>query len=201
MIMRCTPIVARLVFSSIVFAPASTEAQVTVDVTKITYDQFVHDKIATTLYLAAWLSGYYNSKRNNQIVDLQALEENTTKVKNYCYDEKNFKVPVMKAVETVLGKASNRLAHNPDAGTAEADVTKITCDEFVARPAKIATPLHLAASISGYYHAKLNNRILDLQAFEENMNKVKKYCYDEKNFKMPVMQAVETVLGKSSNTR
>jgi hypothetical protein len=32
------------------------------------------------------------------------LEENMNKVQNYCYDEKNFKVPVMKAVEQVLGK-------------------------------------------------------------------------------------------------
>jgi hypothetical protein len=104
MIMRCTPIVTGLVLSSIVFATASTQAQVVVDVSKITCDQFVHAKIATPLYLAAWLSGYYNAKRNNRIVDLQALEENMNKVQNYCYDEKNFKVPVMKAVEQVLGK-------------------------------------------------------------------------------------------------
>ena len=75
------------------------------------------------------------------------------------------------------------------------DVTKITCDQFVARPAKI-TPLYLAAWISGYYHAKRNNRVLDLQAFEENMNKVQNYCYDEKNSKVPIMEAVERVLGK-----
>src|SRR5262249_30091153 len=55
-----------------------------------------------------------------------------------------------------------------------------------SRPAllKLPPPLYLAAWISGYYHAKLNNRILDLQAFEENMNKVQNYCYDEKNFKV-----------------
>ena len=191
------PIATGIVFSSIVFATASTQAQVVVDVSKITCDQFVHAKIATPLYLAAWLSGYYNAKRNNRIVDLQALEENMNKVQNYCYDEKNFKVPVMQAVETVLGKSSNRLAHDPGAGTANVDVTKITCDEFVARPAKIANPLYLAAWISGYYHAKRNNRILDVQAFEENMNKVQKYCYDEKNFKVPIMEAVERVLGVS----
>src|SRR6516165_4033288 len=104
MSMTPTPIVTGIVFSSIVFATASTQAQVVVDVSKITCDQFVHAKIATPLYLAAWLSGYYNAKRNNRIVDLQALEENMNKVKNYCYDEKNFKVPVMKAVEQVLGE-------------------------------------------------------------------------------------------------
>ena len=102
--MTPTPIVTGIVFSSIVFATASTQAQVVVDVSKITCDQFVHAKIATPLYLAAWLSGYYNAKRNNRIVDLQALEENMNKVQNYCYDEKNIKVPVMKAVEQVLGK-------------------------------------------------------------------------------------------------
>ena len=83
--MTPTPIVTGIVFSSIVFATASTQAQVVVDVSKITCDQFVHAKIATPLYLAAWLSGYYNAKRNNRIVDLQALEENMNKVKNYCY--------------------------------------------------------------------------------------------------------------------
>jgi len=102
MIMRCTPIVAGLVLSSIAFAPAF--GQVVADVSKITCDQFVHAKIATPLYLAAWISGYYHAKRNNRIVDLQALEENMNKVQNYCYDEKNFKVPALKAVERVLGK-------------------------------------------------------------------------------------------------
>ncbi len=33
---------------------------------------------------------------------LETLEDNVSKVKNYCYDEKNFKVPIMKAVEQVL---------------------------------------------------------------------------------------------------
>jgi hypothetical protein len=55
--------------------------------------------------MAAWFSGYYNAKRNNQVLDLQTFEENMTKVTNYCSDEKNFKVPVMKAIEQVLGKS------------------------------------------------------------------------------------------------
>ena len=85
-------------------ASRSAHAQMTVDVTKVNCDQFVHHKISEPRLIAAWLSGYYNAKRNNRIVDLQALEENMNKVKNYCYDEKNFKVPVMKAVEQVLGE-------------------------------------------------------------------------------------------------
>jgi hypothetical protein len=45
--MRCTPIVTGLVLSSIVFATVSTQAQVSIDVSKITCDQYVHDKIPT----------------------------------------------------------------------------------------------------------------------------------------------------------
>ena len=102
--MRCTPIVTGLVLSSIVFAPASAQAQVKVDVTKITCDEFVaRPAKITPLYLAAWISGYYYAKRNDRILDLQAFEENMNKVQNYCYDEKNFKVPVTEAVERVLG--------------------------------------------------------------------------------------------------
>ena len=121
--MRCTPIVTGLVLNSIVFATVSAQAQVSIDVSKITCDEYVRDKIPTPDFvsfsavgslearamlsrwlIAAWLSGYYHAKRNNKIVDLDTLEDNVSKVTNYCYDEKNFKVPIMEAIVKVLGK-------------------------------------------------------------------------------------------------
>ena len=45
--MRCTPIVTGLVLSSIVFSTVSVRAQVSIDVSKITCDEYVHDKIPT----------------------------------------------------------------------------------------------------------------------------------------------------------
>ena len=121
--MRCTPIVTGLVLSSIVFATVSTQAQVSVDFSKITCDEYVHDKIPTPDFvsfsavgslearsmlsrwlIANWLSGYYHAKRNNWIVDSESFENNVNKLNNYCYDEKNFKVPITEAVERVLGK-------------------------------------------------------------------------------------------------
>jgi hypothetical protein len=123
MIMRCTPIVTGLVLSSIVFATVSTQAQVSIDVSKIICDQYVHDKIPTPDFvsfsavgsrearsmlsrwlIAAWLSGYSHNKRNNLIIDLESFEENVNKLTNYCYDEKNFKVLIMEAIVRVLGK-------------------------------------------------------------------------------------------------
>ena len=103
--MRRTPIIVGLVLSSIIFATAPTQAQVKVDATKITCGEFVaRPSKFVPLYVAAWISGYYHAKRNNRTLDLEAFEENMNKVQNYCYDEKNSKVPVMEAVERVLGK-------------------------------------------------------------------------------------------------
>ena len=117
--MRCTPIVTGLVLS---FATVSTQAQVSIDVSKITCDEYVHDKIRVDLpafttnvpletrsmlsrsLIAAWLSGYYHAKRNNKIIDLDTFEDKASKLTNYCYDEKNFKVPIMEAIERIVGK-------------------------------------------------------------------------------------------------
>jgi len=66
----------------------------------------VHSKITTPNHIAAWLSGYYNAKRGNQVIDLQAMHESVSKLEKYCYEEKNFKVPVMQAVEQLFGGRS-----------------------------------------------------------------------------------------------
>ena len=120
--MRCTPITA-LVLSSILFAPILARAQVSIDVSKITCDEYVHDKIPTSDFIsfpavgslearamlsrwliANWLSGYFHAKRHNWIINVESFEDNVSKLTNYCYDEKNFKVPLTEAIERVLGK-------------------------------------------------------------------------------------------------
>ena len=54
--------------------------------------------------IAAWLSGYSHAKSTNLTIDLESFEENVHKLTTYCYDEKNFKVPIMEAIVRVLGK-------------------------------------------------------------------------------------------------
>jgi len=82
-------------------AVSTAQAQVTVDVSKITCEQYLLDKVAEPRLLAAWLSGYYSSKRNTTIVDTQALASNADKVADYCRSNKP--LMLMKAVETTLG--------------------------------------------------------------------------------------------------
>jgi acid stress chaperone HdeB len=85
------------------FLATSAHAQVTIDMSKITCEQFVFSKIAPVRSVALWLSGYYRGKRDNPIVDAQAFEENAERVEKFCKQQKNFKMTVMQAIEQVIG--------------------------------------------------------------------------------------------------
>ena len=69
MIVRCAPALAIAV--GLIFAletvPA-VRAQVTVDVSKITCDQFNGYKVTNPKNIAIWLSGYYHGKRGETTV-------------------------------------------------------------------------------------------------------------------------------------
>ena len=101
--MRADLVISGAILALFLASPA--QAQVTLDASKITCDQFVHSKVGEPRIVAAWLSGFYNGKRNNAVIDSQNFEANLTKLVNFCYDEKNFKVPVMQAVERAIGSA------------------------------------------------------------------------------------------------
>jgi hypothetical protein len=81
---------------------AAAQAQVTVDVAKISCEQFRGYEITNPNNIALWLSGYYSGKRGSTIVNVQVFKENLQKVKDYCIT--NRKVTVMQAVEEILGK-------------------------------------------------------------------------------------------------
>ncbi len=76
-------------------------AQVTVDVGKITCDQFTLYKITDPQNIAIWLSGYYHGKHDSTLIDTQQLSANLKKITNYC--NLNPQETVMNAVETVFG--------------------------------------------------------------------------------------------------
>jgi acid stress chaperone HdeB len=87
---------------STLFALSAAQAQTTIDVSKISCNQLTAAKVASPEYIAIWLSGFYNGKRNNTIVDVQQLQDNAQKIKSYCLY--NGKTTVMEAVEGVLSK-------------------------------------------------------------------------------------------------
>jgi len=81
-------------------APAA-QAQVMLDVSKVTCEQFAGYKITTPQNIAIWLNGYHSGKRSNTVIDMQKFMENTKALERYCIQ--NPQILVMNAAETVLG--------------------------------------------------------------------------------------------------
>jgi len=96
---------ARLLLTSalFLFVQISTmQAQVTVDVSKITCEQVLMGKLAwTEREVELWLSGYYHGKRNDTIVEPEAVKQNEEKLNRYCYEHRD--TTIMDAVKNVLG--------------------------------------------------------------------------------------------------
>ena len=79
---------------------APAHAQVTLDVAKITCDQFTGYKITNPQNISIWLSGYYNGQRGNTILDTQELAANAQKLRDYCIMHPE--VPILRAVEALV---------------------------------------------------------------------------------------------------
>jgi HdeA/HdeB family len=93
---------ALLTSALFVFAQVTaSQAQVTVDVSKITCEQFIMENPWPSKYIVLWLNGYYNGKHNNTIIEAGAMDEHEEKVDLYCNLHRE--MPVMDAVKNVLG--------------------------------------------------------------------------------------------------
>ena len=69
------------------------------DMSKITCDQLTHAYLDDVVVIGAWMSGYYNAKRDNTVVDEKELSTNAKKVQDYCTS--NPTATVMKAIEQI----------------------------------------------------------------------------------------------------
>jgi len=81
-------------------AVPAARAQVTLDVSKITCDQYTGYKITNTQNIAIWLSGYYHGKRGDTTLETQGLVADAKKLRSYCF--RNPETLVMNAVETLF---------------------------------------------------------------------------------------------------
>ena len=78
------------------------QAQETLDLAKITCDQMQGEKLAyISRDIVLVLVGYYNGKRNNTVIEPQAVKKHAEEVASYC--DKHGQTSVMDAVKNVLG--------------------------------------------------------------------------------------------------
>ena len=95
----------RLLLTSALFLFAqmpTMQAQETVDLAKITCEQLLGEKLASpSRDVVLLLTGYYNGKRNNTIIEPQTIKKDEEKVNSYCFQHRE--TTVMDAVKNVLG--------------------------------------------------------------------------------------------------
>ena len=90
-----------LSFISGAFLVLPTQAEV-IDVSKITCEDYVFYKVSNPDAIVHWLSGYYHGKQNDPVVDPQIFQANRDKLRSYCEQPNNYKIPLMQAIEQTL---------------------------------------------------------------------------------------------------
>lgn len=73
-----------LIVCAVALLPAFAQAQVLVDMTRITCGEYVSLPPEQSRIFSAWMSGWFNQKTGYAWVDLNAYERNVANVKQYC---------------------------------------------------------------------------------------------------------------------
>jgi maltose-binding protein MalE len=94
-------IVTVLSLSAILGTSTVTQAQETIDMAKITCDQFNTGKISDPRSVSIWLSGFYHGMRNNTLVDVSTLQKNYQTINAYCFYHRD--AILMDAVKSLFG--------------------------------------------------------------------------------------------------
>ncbi len=100
-VMRIWLVTVALAFA--VLAAPSAQAQMTVDLAKVTCRQYLFDNFisANAPMVAVWFSGYFNGKRNNTVIDIGAFRKTKDVVEDYC--RMNLDLTLIDAATKTLG--------------------------------------------------------------------------------------------------
>jgi acid stress chaperone HdeB len=77
----------------------AAQAQVVIDVTKITCQQFLEDRVTDTTTLSVWLNGYVNGAHGKTLIN--PLSSGRTELVHYCEDHTD--ALVLEAARKVFG--------------------------------------------------------------------------------------------------
>ena len=88
--------ITMLLFGSLAYG------QVTIDVSKVTCDQFANGKVGEPRTTAIWLNGYYHGKNNSTTIDAQQSEDIFGQLMNFCRTGENGKILVMQVLDRMM---------------------------------------------------------------------------------------------------
>ena len=93
---------ARAAALILISAAQPTYAQVTVDISKITCEQF--NVLPKADSVAIWLSGYYHGGNREPVIDVSKFEDKARNLRAACRQADNFTRPIMQLIESTMAK-------------------------------------------------------------------------------------------------
>jgi len=84
------------------FAFTPVQAQMTIDVAKITCDQYLSFSVADPRDIAIWLSGYFHGKGGSTVLAVEELKQHAAKLQSACFRKDNSQLTVMQVIEKGL---------------------------------------------------------------------------------------------------
>lgn len=147
-------------------APASGQAQMTIDMSRVTCANYLAMSPDQTRTFSAWMSGWFNHKWGYISVGLNDFARNIASIKQFCttYPQET----VMAALERSTPQPA------PVTGQIKIDMSLITCKQYLGSDAERKEMI--GAWMSGYLRASTNQSNFDFQRFANNTKSVGNYC-------------------------
>jgi hypothetical protein len=151
---------------AMIMAPGSGQAQVTVDMTRVTCADYVAMPPGQARTFSAWMSGWFNQKFGYITVGLNDFAKNTASVKQWCTTSPR---------ETVMAALDRSHPQpGPVTGQVKVDMSLITCRQLLGLD--VEQREMIASWMSGYFRASRTQPIFDFQKFANNKKAVENYC-------------------------
>ena len=147
-------------------APGSGQAQVTIDMSRVTCANYLAMTPDQTSTFSAWMSGWFNHKWGYISVGLNDFARNVASVKQWCTTSPG--ATVMASLERSIPQPA------PVTGQIKIDMSLITCRQYLTSDADRRDMI--AAWMSGYFRASMGQTIFDYQRFANSKRAVGNYC-------------------------
>ena len=103
------------------FAPGSSQAQVTLDMSRITCADYVAMAPAQARIFSAWMSGWFNHKWGYTTMGLDDFARNVASVRQWCTTSPQ---------ATVMGALERSIPQPAPGGQIKIDMSLITCKQY-----------------------------------------------------------------------
>ena len=151
---------------ALIFAPSSSHAQVTIDMSKVTCANYLAMTPDQSSTFSAWMSGWFNHRWGYVSVGFNDFATNIASVKQWCTTQPQ---------STVMGGLERAFPQPAQVtGQIKVDMSLITCRQLLNSFADREDMI--AAWMSGYFHASTGQTVFDFQKFANNKRAVRNYC-------------------------